>query len=180
MRESAGYLMQPAQTGSRPPTTRWSPSVWLVGLVVCLALVSSVTLKVGVRLRSPVSVIDVRTPITNFLQQHNLRLATVTGEPGSLKIAATSGWACRIQIIEAQPRGYNYDSLRQTAGPADDFFVLFGGLVYDEQPLWWTKADYYWARFKREIGIPAAPRPVLAIIASSACSARTLPWHNLL
>jgi hypothetical protein len=154
--------------------------VWLIGLVLCSALASGVALKVGVRLRTPVSATDVRTPITTFLQQHNLRLVTVAGEPGSSKIAATSGWACRIQIVEAQHRGYNYDSLRQTAGPTDDFFVLFGGIVYDDQPLWWTKADYYWARLKREIGIPSAPRPVLAVTASTACSARALPWHNLL
>jgi hypothetical protein len=104
----------------------------------------------------------------------------VAGERGSIRIAATSGWTCRIQIIEAEPRGYNYDSLRQTAGPTEDFFVLYRGTIYDEQPLWRTKADYYWARLKHELGIPTTPHPVLAFIASSACSARTLPWHNLL
>jgi len=156
---------------------------WAGVLVLTLALAGGVAVKIASKVHIDVAELDLRNPIVLFLQRHGYSVTHVgiNKDPSKAVVAGASrGLSCRLQVIEAQARGYNQTSIREMAGPADDFFVIYQGALYDAQPLLQTRAFYYWDRLRREMGVTALPRPVLAVVASAACSARDLPWKDAL
>jgi hypothetical protein len=155
---------------------------WLGVLILALALAGGAALKIASKVYIDSVEVDLRNPIALFLQRHGYSVARVAmdKDPSKVVVAGSRGLSCQLQVIEAQARGYNQTSIRQMAGPTDDFFVIFQGAVYDAQPILQTRAYYYWDRLRREMGIAVPPRPVLAVIASAPCSARDLPWNDAL
>ena len=153
---------------------------WLGVSALVLALAGGAALKFSVKDRRQVREPDLRSTVAPFLLRHGYRVTpAATDQTSSKNVAAQAGFSCRLQVIELQARGYNQNAVRQTAGPTDEFFVVFQGTVHEIQPVWQTKVHYYWNRLRQELGMAGLPRPVLAVVASATCSARDLPWYDL-
>jgi hypothetical protein len=119
--------------------------------------------------------------IAAFLDAHGYRVLEVNRETDSslALVSAAKGPTCRVLVAEARPQGWNRNDLRLLAGPGDQLFVVFGGLVYADQPTRLTTAYYHWDRFHRQIGFQVPARPVLAVASSPGCHAEALPWGEL-
>jgi hypothetical protein len=168
--------------GVKPILKGRGVSAWLGALVLVMALAGGAALKIASKVYIHVAEVNLRNPTASFLQRHGYSVAPVGADsyPSKVLVAASKGFNCRLQIIEAQARGYDQNAIRQMARPTDDFFVIFQGAVYDAQPILQTRVYYYWDRLRREMGVAVPPRPVLAVIASAPCSARDLPWNDVL
>jgi hypothetical protein len=93
-------------------------------------------------------------------------------------LEATAG-ACRMRLAISSSRGWHRDLIRNFTTPEDRTFVVFGGKIYREQPMWLTVSDFLWSRFVGELGLKAYPAPVINVIASPICDAERLPWNDL-
>ena len=151
---------------------------WLGVLFLALALAGGITLKAASKGPTQIQEPSLHATIAPFLKQHGYKVTTGVDKDG-LEVGAVGGFDCRLHVIQAQPRGYDQHAIRQAGGVTDDFFVVFDGDLYDAQPVWRTKAYYYWDRFRRKMGLTVPPRALFAVIASRTCSARQLPWQDL-
>ena len=87
--------------------------------------------------------------------------------------------ACRMLVTEISPRGWERDTINKSATTVDQVFIVFGGRIYPEQPIWLTAADFLRYKVLSELGSKLRPTPVIAVIATKTCDAERLPWHEL-
>jgi hypothetical protein len=118
-----------------------------------------------------------RVAVLHVRQQIKVALVTQTGE-GQIMLRAGAG-ACRILVANSHPIAWERDAIRRNATDADRVFVVFRGETYNDQPTWLTVPYFLWMRLQRELGLPARPAPLLAVIASPSCGAERLPWGEL-
>jgi hypothetical protein len=98
-------------------------------------------------------------------------------EDGKPVVTASSG-SCRILLIKSPAIGWDRDLIRRYADADDQFFVVFQGRIYKDQPTFRTVLDTLWSRFLRELGFKKWPSPVFAVVARSGCEADRLPWDK--
>jgi hypothetical protein len=122
---------------------------------------------------------EAQRKVAEFLsrQYFTVALSEQTGA-GQPTIRATAG-ACRMLVAQSPALGWDRDLIRRHATPTDRVFVVFRGKVYQEQPTWLTVSDFFWARFRSQLGLKAQAAPVLGIIATANCNAERLPWNEL-
>jgi hypothetical protein len=113
-----------------------------------------------------------------FVRQHFAVASSDQLSEGQIMMRAGAG-ACRILVANSSPLGWETDAIRRNATAADRTFVVFRGKTYPDQPTWLTVPYFLWSRFKRELGLPGLPSPVLAVIATAGCDAERLPWTDL-
>jgi hypothetical protein len=152
--------------------------VWLSGLMFSLVLGVGVSLKIGAASHRPDGAVDQLSRVGSFLEQQGYRRGAIHANRGLLQASGAAGTECLISVVQARAQGWDQHSLRQMAGPGDDFFVVFEGAIYDNHPMWLVRAYSYWDRARRHVGIMPPERPVLAIIAARSCAARNLPWSK--
>jgi hypothetical protein len=87
--------------------------------------------------------------------------------------------SCSLLVVRLSPNGSDRDLLRRLVAGSDRVFVVFGGKVYTQQPIWWTVIDDIWSRRLRELGLSKRVTTVIAIAANSSCEAERLPWDQL-
>ena len=122
---------------------------------------------------------ETQLKVAEFLvRQHFAVAASEKMEEGQPIVRATDG-ACRLLVAKSPAMGWDRDLIRRHATIADRVFVVFDGRIYAEQPTWLTVSDFLWARFRRELGMNAQPTLVLAVIATTSCTAERLPWSEL-
>jgi len=82
-------------------------------------------------------------------------------------------------VALSSSRGWHRDLIRTLTKPTDHTFVVFGGRVYPEQPMWRTVIDFLSSKFLVELGLRASVTPVITVIAGPGCDAERLPWGEL-
>jgi len=122
---------------------------------------------------------DVQHRVAEFLvrQHFTVALLNQSGE-GQPMLRAGAG-ACRMLVANSDPMAWNSDAIRRNATDADRTFVVFRGKTYKDQPTWLTVPYFLWMRLQRELGLPARPAPLLAVIARPSCEAERVPWGEL-
>jgi hypothetical protein len=69
--------------------------------------------------------------------------------------------------------------IRNLSASADGTFVVFGGQIYPEQPMWRTVPDFLWSRLLSGLGFNVHATPVITVMAGRNCEAERLPWNEL-
>ena len=114
-----------------------------------------------------------------FLIRQHFTVSEVSKiERGKPSLLATAG-PCRVLVATAASEGSDDNRLRRYATSADTVFVVFGGRIWGEQPVWRTTMDSVWAKFRHELGLKAEATPVFFVIATKGCDAERLPWGEL-
>ncbi len=83
---------------------------------------------------------------------------------------------CQVRIAEVSPQGWHRFLVSQLAA-GHQLFYTFGGEMYSEQPVIRTRTYAYWRKLNRYFGLSTPNRPVLALIAASAC--QNVPLREL-
>jgi hypothetical protein len=97
---------------------------------------------------------------------------------GMQLIEATAG-LCRMRLALSSSRGWHRDFIRNLSASADGTFVVFGGQIYPEQPMWRTVPDFLWSRLLSGLGFNVHATPVITVMAGRNCEAERLPWNEL-
>jgi hypothetical protein len=96
---------------------------------------------------------------------------------GMQLLEATAG-LCRMQVTLSSSRGWHRDLIRNLSASADRTFVVFGGQIYPEQPMWRTVPDFLWSRLLSGLGFNVHATPVITVMAGPNCEAEQLPWSD--
>jgi hypothetical protein len=111
------------------------------------------------------------------------RLFSVVGPKqivfGMQLIDATAG-PCHMRVAVSASRGWHRDLIGTLANPTDHKFVVFGGAIYLEQPMWRTVPDFLWFKLLNKLGFNFQPTPVITVLAGPNCDAERLPWSELI
>jgi hypothetical protein len=86
---------------------------------------------------------------------------------------------CNIRVALTSSRGWHRDLIRELAAGSAQTFVVFGGRIYHQQPMWLTVPDFLWSRLLEGLGFHAQPAPVITVMAGANCDAERLPWAEL-
>jgi hypothetical protein len=97
---------------------------------------------------------------------------------GMQLIHATAG-ACRMRVAVSSARGWHRDLIRKLIQPTDRTFVVFGGTIYQAQPMWRTVPDFLWSKLGSKLGFNAHSTPVITVLAGPGCDAERIPWSEL-
>ena len=115
--------------------------------------------------------------LVTFFERNHFAVATevVNGVPF---IQATRA-SCHVQVARLSPDGSNRDLIRHLTAGQGRSFVVFGGAVYAQQPIFRTVLDYFRSRFLRELGFAERAAPAISVTADPSCNAEQLPWNEL-
>jgi hypothetical protein len=91
---------------------------------------------------------------------------------------ATAG-ACHMRVAVSASRGWHRDLIGTLANPTDHKFVVFGGAIYPEQPMWRTVPDFLWFKLLSKLGFAVQPTPVITVLEGPNCAAGQLSWDKL-
>jgi hypothetical protein len=121
---------------------------------------------------------NLQVRLADFLvRQHFSVSMSEQAEEGKPAVTASSG-SCRILVIKSPAVGWDRDLIRRYAEAEDQFFVVFQGRIYANQPTFKTVLNALWSRLLRELGFKKWPSPVFAVVARSGCEADRLPWDK--
>jgi hypothetical protein len=115
--------------------------------------------------------------IMEFLTQHQFSAVSKDETLGGLPVIEASSGECRLLVARISPLGDSIDQVRSLASKTDRTIIVFRGMVYNEQPVLLTFANYVWFTFLRRLGLASRIPAVLAVI--SSCDAGHLPWGVL-
>jgi hypothetical protein len=149
-------------------------------LVLCGLLVLTLSFKISVGMRQFVSGQDemVRTYIAAFLARQGFEPDPAIPIQYPVGASGHSG-GCQLLITEVAYQGWQRDFFRRALSEEDQFFFLFRGHKYQDQPVWLTRLSGYWNTFLRNLGFNAPVEPVLGIVASAPCDLNAMPWQEL-
>ena len=113
-------------------------------LVLCGLLILTLSFKVSVGMPQSESGRDemVRTHIAAFLAQHGFQSNHVVAIENPIGASALSG-DCQLNVAEAAFQGWHRDTLRRMASADWQFFFVFRGHKYQDQPVWMTRLSGY-------------------------------------
>jgi hypothetical protein len=117
--------------------------------------------------------------LVEFFARHHFDVLVTEDNMGQSPIVLATASECRLLAGKISSDGDNWQLHRRFAAQTDHIFVVFHGRVYPAQPTTLTAFSDLWSRFLRETGLVRHQTPVIAVIASSACNAEQLPWHEL-
>jgi hypothetical protein len=123
--------------------------------------------------------IDRQRKIADFLVGQHFTAVVPETAPLELPMIRGTAGTCRILVIKTSFDGSDRERVRRYTSARDTIFVVFGGRIYAEQPTFLTVSDELWARFQRQLGLKAEATPAFVVIATKACEAERLPWHEL-
>lgn len=138
------------------------------------ALLLAVGWKAAIQIESQGSRKDA---LVTFLERNDFDVATTVVSDVSI-VHATAA-SCRLQVIKLSPDGSNRDLVRHLTEGHGRSFVVFGGVIYAQQPILRTVFGYLWSRFVRELGFADRVGAPLSVTASPSCDAERLPWSEL-
>jgi hypothetical protein len=114
-----------------------------------------------------------------FLIRNHFNLVGSREVVFGMQLLEASAGPCRIRLALASSRGWHRDLIQGMVTPGDSTFVVFGGNVYSEQPMWRTVPDFLWFKFLSALGLRVHSTPVITVIATPNCEAERLPWKEL-
>lgn len=83
---------------------------------------------------------------------------------------------CEIRVTEAAPQGWQEGLLRSLARN-DQLVFVFAGALYNDQPTFRTRAEFYLIRLNDYLGRSSAICPILAVVSTRAC--KDIPLREL-
>jgi len=151
------------------------PKLVLIGL-----LILTLSFKISNGMSQFVSGQDemVRTYIATFLARQGFEPDPASAIQYPIGASGRSG-GCQLLITEVAYQGWQRDFFRRALSEEDQFFFLFRGHKYQDQPVWLTRLSGYWNTFVRNLGFNAPVEPVLGIVASAPCDLNAMPWQEL-
>jgi hypothetical protein len=93
-------------------------------------------------------------------------------------VAAVRG-VCRLRIAIVSPRGWHRDIVRRLAEPDSRVFFVADGAVYQDQPIWRTRAYFYWRQLNGLSGRRLPAELTLGVIQSAECDWLDASWSEL-
>jgi hypothetical protein len=154
---------------------------WLL-VVVLLSLTLGWKLVANTYLRSPESQPDeqlAERKVAQFLARNHFNVVGAEQVVFGLQLVSATAGSCRVRVALSSSRGWHRDLLSQLPAQDDRTFVVFGGKIYREQPMWLTVPDFLWSKLLGRLGLNANPTPVINVIESPLCDAEKLPWREL-
>jgi hypothetical protein len=97
---------------------------------------------------------------------------------GMQLIDATAG-ACHMRVVVSASRGWHRDLIGTLTSPTDHKFVVFGGAIYPEQPMWRTVPNFLWFKLLNKLGFNVQPTPVITVLEGPDCDAQRLRWSEV-
>jgi len=160
----------------------FSPALrWLVLLLLALTLGSKLAVDLYVRSGDsgePGEELFARR-VATFLFRNHYTVTASRQVVFGMYLLQVSGGACAMKVVLSSPRGWHRDLIRTFITPGDRTFVVFGGKVYSEQPMWLTVFAFLWSKFLDQLGVKSDEATVITVIAGSDCDAERLPWSEL-
>jgi hypothetical protein len=153
---------------------------WLVALLLVLTLglkwVANAHLSASAE---PEEQVAART-VAGFLVRNYFNIGAGPKEVvfGMQLIEAAAG-ACRMRVVISASRGWHRDLIDTLISKTDHTFVVFGGVIYPQQPMWRTVPNFLWFKLLSKLGFDAHPTPVITVLAGPNCEAEQLPWNKL-
>jgi hypothetical protein len=117
--------------------------------------------------------------LADFLKRNHFDVAETDQTVNYLPILRARRASCSLLVVRLSPNGSDRDLLRRLVAGSDRVFVVFGGKVYTQQPVWWAVVDDIWTRHLRELGLSKRVAMVIAVAADTSCEAERLPWDQL-
>ncbi len=121
----------------------------------------------------------VKEDLVEFLEARHFNVVVTDQLVNDTPIIRATTASCQLHVARLTPDGSNANLIRHLAAGAERSFVVFRGVVYPRQPVFWTVMDYLWTRFLRELGLVRHISPVISVTESSSCDAERLPWGEL-
>ncbi|MGO4706474.1 hypothetical protein AB4072_11960 [Microvirga sp. 2MCAF38] len=141
-----------------------------------LALAASVALKVpGVADIAAVTESTIPDKIATVLRQDGFQVRQDVPDYDLSWVSGVSG-SCNVLVAPVAPQGWHRSLITQVA-KGNPILYIVNGQTYAEQPILRTRAQYYWSKLNRYLGLSAPGRPVIAVIAPTACE--RLPLDGL-
>jgi hypothetical protein len=79
---------------------------------------------------------------------------------------------CRIEITTLSPLGWHQSAIADRAG-GQELVYIYGGQVYERQPVILTKLDYYWHKLANYFH-PSSQPPVFGVVTSPGCASQSV------
>jgi hypothetical protein len=117
--------------------------------------------------------------LVDFFKRNHFDVAETDQTVNYLPALRARRASCSLLVVRLSPNGSDRDLLRRLVAGSDRVFVVFGGKVYTQQPVWWTVIDDIWSRHLRELGLSKRVATVIAVAADASCEAERLPWEQL-
>lgn len=151
-------------------------SAYVFSAVAAILLVAGLGLKLRLRGLNEGERIDVKAYIASLAPWNGFEADSIDQGDSQMDRLAIRAGACKVMIVMASPLGWHRDGVRRAAAADDKVFFLYRGRRYDDQPTWRTVTDHYLGRIGRIWGEAPPIRPVLGVIASTACQPERLMW----
>ena len=144
---------------------------WLIVSLLPLTL----AWKLAVGLEDPN---ELKNGIVDLLAQNHFDVLVTEETMDGMPIIRASSEACRMVIVKTPASGWTRHMISDLAA-TDRVFIVFRGRVYTEQPIWLTLVTHMWSSFIRKLGFARNTIPVIAVVATAACGAESVPWVEL-
>jgi len=117
--------------------------------------------------------------VSEFLVRNHFRIIESREVVFGMQLLVADAPFCQLKIALGSSRGWHRDIIQNLVAGSANTFVVFGGQIYREQPMWLTVSDFLWARFLIGLGFKANFTPVITVIEGANCNAEGLPWKEL-
>jgi hypothetical protein len=114
--------------------------------------------------------------MVRFLRYQGFDIVITGGTMDSMPVIQATSSSCRVLVTKVAPDGSNENLVRDLATATDRVFIVFRGEVYAQQPVLLTVTNYLWSRSLRKLGLVRRITPVIAVVASTSCNIKQLPW----
>lgn len=117
--------------------------------------------------------------IADFLERDLFHVVGPKEVVFGMQLIDAAAGACHMRIAVSASRGWHRDLIETLTTPTDHKFVVFGGAIYPEQPMWRTVPDFLWFKLLSKLGFNFQPTPMITVLAGPNCDAERLPWRDL-
>jgi len=117
--------------------------------------------------------------VAGFLVRNHLNVTGPREVVFGMQMIEANAGLCRMRVALTSSRGWHRDLIRNMTQAGESNFVVFGGRIYAEQPMWRTVPDFLWTKLVQKLGLNVHSTPVITVIAGPACDADRLPWKEL-
>jgi hypothetical protein len=117
--------------------------------------------------------------VAEFLVRHLFNVAGPREIVFGMQLMDATAGACHMRVAVSASRGWHRDLIGTLTNPTDHKFVVFGGAIYPEQPMWRTVPDFLWFKLFNKLGFKFQPTSVITVLAGPNCDAERLPWNEI-
>jgi hypothetical protein len=117
--------------------------------------------------------------LSEFLLRNHFSITKSQEVIFGMQLLVVTSAVCQMNIVLSSSRGWHRDLIEKLSAGSDQVFVVFGGKIYPEQPLWRTVPDFLWSRLLTGLGLRVQPSPMITVIAGPNCAADRLPWRDI-